>query len=97
MAAGSRYTCALTTSGGIRCWGDPGYGQLGNGDGNICSIALMSDVLTGAEAIAAGYHHTCALMTTGGIRCWGDNTYGQLGIGSAGSWWSSPVQAVDPP
>ncbi len=31
LVAGDRHTCALMTGGGVRCWGDAGFGVLGYG------------------------------------------------------------------
>jgi alpha-tubulin suppressor-like RCC1 family protein len=80
IALGDAHVCALTATGGVRCWGDDEYGQLGtpyvavNGkDYTSGDVPPSTDVLEGVQAIAAQAGHTCALMNTGGVRCWGSN------------------------
>jgi alpha-tubulin suppressor-like RCC1 family protein len=97
VAAGYAHTCALTMTGGLKCWGFNLSGQLG--DGAVCGAASpyactapvdVSGLTSGVAAVAAGYTHTCALTTAGGAKCWGDNQVGGLGNGTTvGS--STPV------
>jgi alpha-tubulin suppressor-like RCC1 family protein len=79
-------------TGGVRCWGDNYYGQLGDGTTNNRLTPPTSDVLTDVVAIAAGTVHTCTLMSSGGVRCWGFNEDSELG--EVTMLRTTPVHAV---
>jgi len=83
IAAGGFQTCAITTAGGAKCWGDNSWGQLGDGTKTERHIpGFVTGLRTGIAAIATGASHTCAMTDTGRVKCWGVNTWGQLGDGT---------------
>ena len=77
IAAGDKVTCALTSGGGVKCWGDNFYSELGLGPSSLHYSSVPGDVLnlsSGVKAITAGGSTVCALSTDGeggvlGIKC----------------------------
>jgi alpha-tubulin suppressor-like RCC1 family protein len=98
LTAGSEHTCALTSAGGVKCWGSNWDGQLGDGaftdrttPFDVCADATCAAPLSGVVAISAGWIHTCAVTSAGGVKCWGWNGSGQLGDGWQSLWHTTPV------
>ena len=83
--------CALLISRKVDCWGDGGYGQLGNGTtypsgkGSAIPVAVKGvggvGSLGGVASLTSDGSTYCARLTSGEVNCWGMGESGQLGNG----------------
>lgn len=90
ISAGGGFSCAVMTSGAVRCWGDGLFGRTGargtesrldglaDGPSDEATVVPLPGAAT---AVSAGDQHACALLTTGSVHCWGYGANGRLGTG----------------
>jgi len=83
-------TCGVIADGSAYCWGDNGYGQLG--DGTTISRSTPAAVSGGLRfsVVRAGGGFACGLTLGDGLAyCWGVDQFGQLGsdAGPCDAYW----------
>jgi alpha-tubulin suppressor-like RCC1 family protein len=101
-------TCAVLTSGGVACWGNNEYGQLGDefptGPSTfltevpravlVRATADPDTLLDDVVEVAVGERHACARLSDGTARCWGGGSDGQRGDGTITAQVSNAVTVV---
>jgi alpha-tubulin suppressor-like RCC1 family protein len=76
VTVGSFHNCAIMVAGGVKCWGDNSYGELGNGTLYSSSIPLDIANLDGKViALALPFSGSCALTDAGAVKCWGGGDF----------------------
>jgi len=88
VTAGALHACAISSNGGVYCWGSNESGQIGSGSAvgpDSCGgLACSTDpnlVARNQPQLSAGYSTNC-LSPGSSAFCWGNNNQGQLGNGS---------------
>src|SRR4051794_12770194 len=86
ITAASNSTCAISTGGGLTCWGFNSDGQVGDGT-NVNAVAPVGVVGLGAgvSSVSGAGEDTCALVASGAVKCWGFGGNGGLGNGGFSS------------
>lgn len=85
VAVGLSHSCAITTSGALKCWGLNTNGQLGLGNLTASTTPKTVNAGTTYSKVAVGSDSTCAISSSGALSCWGNNNYGQVGDGTTTS------------
>lgn len=91
VGAGGRQTCAILTTGAVKCWGHNDLGGLGQPDmdkrgdtpesmGDALEPIALGDNRS-ARDLGVGDFSSCALLDNGTVKCWGSNLGGELGYG----------------
>ena len=78
------HSCGLTAAGQAYCWGENGWGQVGDStvvDRNA-PVAVHQPAGVTFASITTGFNHTCAVDTGGNGWCWGEDASQQLGNGA---------------
>ena len=79
VAAGGDHTCAVTSAGGLYCWGRNDAGQVSGTPSPSPVATPLKRYDSGVVAVVAGEAHTCAAIA-GEVRCWGRNLEGQAPV-----------------
>ena len=102
VAVGGAFACAVDDRGGVTCWGDNEFGNLGFQTANLSEVppGPVQGLEGPATQVFAGYpgHYcgtVCAILVGGRVACWGDNIFSQVtGDPTAGGVRNVPIPHV---
>lgn len=80
VAAGATFTCALSETGRISCFGTNSSGQLA--DGTVTARTTPTPIIGDISdwtSLSTGATHACGIRADGSLYCWGANSRGQIG------------------
>ena len=105
VSTGAWHSCAITSAGGLLCWGNDSMWQAGQGTQSPGSPSVfftprppttpigvtLPSMFT---SVSAGAEHSCAIADTGDLWCWGSNVGGQLGVARSANLASQRARHV---
>ena len=77
ISCGGEHTCAIMSTGDVKCWGSNSYGKIGSGVSSSYALPVSVDIGTGRTAvqIISGERYNCVLMDNSLVKCWGQGSY----------------------
>ena len=72
LSSGYNHVCAVTPTGGLKCWGGNDSGQVGTGAASDSELSAVEVFTSGVTSVSVGYGHTCAVVS-GSLQCFGNN------------------------
>jgi len=82
VVVGQGAACALISGGTVKCWGDNGQGQLGDGTSEARYTPGLVPGLSGITALMSGDYNQgafCAKLASTDWKCWGNGDQLQFG------------------
>jgi Regulator of chromosome condensation (RCC1) repeat len=88
VTAQDNFTCVDQPTPSVQCFGENGYGQLGNGTSGYYTSTHVPQTVGASSVpplalhgVTTGNVHACALDAAGAAYCWGNGYWGQVGNG----------------
>jgi alpha-tubulin suppressor-like RCC1 family protein len=79
ISAGRFHSYAVLDQGEVWAFGDPSFGQLGNGSSVRFWTPVKTKLSAAANLVSAGEYGGAAIGSDGMLSTWGDDSRGQLG------------------
>lgn len=84
IASGSDFTCGLSATELLYCWGKGADGRLGVGSNENRWVPTLVTSSIRFRFVSLGGRHGCAVSEDGTGHCWGYNLFGAVGDGKGG-------------